>query len=392
MARILHVITGLGTGGAESMLYSLLCARSAAYEHCVVSLTPSGPMAKRIADLGVPVHSLNLHAAVPSPLRMWGIRSLTRQIAPDLIAGWMYHGNLMASLAGAGEHNLPVIWVIQSSLDGYENRRWRTKAVIRLGARFSYRPKAIIYASRVARTQHEAQGYCASSSLAIPNGVDCQEFIPDPRVRVDIRNELGLNESHILIGLVARRHPIKDQPAFVRAAATVARNQPLARFLLVGRGIDRDLSLRRLIQELSLDDRVLLFGERSDIPRINAALDIVCCSSLGEAFSRSIGEAMACEVPCVVTDVGDNAYLIGETGICVPPRDPEALAGALNQLISAGPTLRKQWGSAARRRIEENFSLPAVVARYEEFFGRYVSSSATARSGDMEKPDPALRR
>jgi glycosyltransferase involved in cell wall biosynthesis len=391
MARILHVITDLDVGGAETMLYKLLSASSPAFEHRVVSLAPLGPMADRIAGLGVPVFSLDVRAAIPDPRRLWKLRSLSRQIAPDLIMGWMYHANLMASFAGWSVGNARVFWGVRGTLAAPSRLGWRTTAIIWLGGRLSRRPNAIIYPSHVARAQHEASGYHSVHSVTIPNGTDCARFVPDQRARAEVRAEFGLKDDGCVIGLVARCHPMKDHAGFLRAAAMVVRSHPRSQFLLVGRGVTRASNLRLLIQELGLQDRVVLADERSDVARINAALDIACSASAwGEAFSNALGEAMACAVPCVATNVGESAYLLGDAGITVPPGDPTALANAICQLISAGAEGRRLFGQKARCRIEERFSLPAVVARYEEFYRQHLSRDPSRSfNPEIENPKPS---
>jgi glycosyltransferase involved in cell wall biosynthesis len=154
-----------------------------------------------------------------------------------------------------------------------------------------------------------------------------------------------------------------------------AKEHPSARFVLIGRGTREQPALQALVADFGLEDRVFLLGERPDMPRMTAGLDIACSGSAwGEGFSNAIGEAMACAVPCVVTEVGDSPYLVGETGLRVPPSQPEALARAISQLISAGPEYRQQLGAAARRRVEDNFSLPAVVCRFEKVFEEHLPS------------------
>ncbi|HLW53658.1 MAG TPA: glycosyltransferase [Candidatus Angelobacter sp.] len=387
MARILHVITGLDVGGAENMLYKLVSASSPAHEHSVVSLAPAGSVAARITALGVEVHSLKLHAAAPNPLRVWKIRSLASRLSPDLIAGWMYHGNLMASFAGRAVPGAPVLWGIRSSLDDLSYFSWPTAAVIRLGARWSGRAAGIIYASHAARAQHEARGYHAACGAVIPNGIDCREFVPDPGARAAIRSELGVSGDAILIGMVARCHPAKNQAGFIRAAALLARDHPGARFLLAGPGIAKDSRLRARVRDSGLTGRVLLLGERHDMPRLHAALDIACSASFREGFPNAIAEAMACAVPCVVTSVGDSALVVGETGVAVAPGDPQALAGAIHRLIAAGEPSRQELGARARRRIEDNFSLSAAVEQYENFYARHLASSKTCSPGaGVDKP------
>jgi glycosyltransferase involved in cell wall biosynthesis len=378
MARIMHVITALDTGGAEMMLLKLLSTSNGRHEHAVVSLTNRGTtMGDRIAGLGVPVYTLSLRAAAPNPLRALSLRSLTRQFRPQLLQGWMYHGNLAASLAAGWTRNRPpVIWGVHHSLYDLAKERWLTAAVIRLDAWLSSHVANIIYVSQTSRKQHESLGYRAANGLVIPNGLDCQEFVPDESARSQVRGELGVAEHEVLVGLVARYHPMKDQAGFLRAAALVAGVHPEARFLLVGPGIQAQPALLTLLAQLGIGDRVFLLEERQDMQKVTAALDIACSSSAwGESFSITIGEAMACAVPCVVTDVGDSANIVLDTGRIVPPRAPDALAQAIGQLIASGSSYRRQLGAAARRRVEEKFSLPEMAHRYEAVYEKHLGRS-----------------
>lgn len=371
MMRIMHVITGLGTGGAEMMLLKLLGGTASNYEQMVVSAADEGTIGPRILAVGIPVHSLGLRRQLPNPMRTFALRSLLRSFRPHLIQGWLHHGNLIASLAAAwSPDRAPLFWNIRQSLYDIATEPLLTAAVIRLGARLSRRPAAIIYNSRIGARQHEAFGYCGAQRVVIPNGFDCQIFHPDEEARRQVRAELGLDDSALLVGLVTRYHPMKDHAGFLKAAGLVARRHPEVRFLLVGTGVVREEpGLAQLIAEQQLHDRAFLVGERADIPRLTAALDIACSASAwGEGFPNVVGEAMACGVPCVVTDVGDSAYAVGETGFAVAPHDPQAFAQALSRLIEAGPEYRQRLGEAARRRVEKEFSLPAIVRRYEDLY------------------------
>ena len=377
----MHVITGLTTGGAETMLLKLLSAASGKMEHMVVSLGDEGTIGPRIAALGVPVHCLGLKRNAPNPFRALAIMPLARRIAPQLIQGWMYHGNLMASMAASAlrksesRPKVPVLWNIRQTVYDLRRERWLTAKFIRLGARLSARSAAIIYNSQTSATQHEDLGYRAEKRVIIPNGFDCQVLRPDDAARKAVRAELGVAEDNILIGLVARYHPMKDHAGFLRAAAIVAQDHPQVRFALAGSGvIAKQSELAEELKQNGLHDRVTLLGERSDIPRLNNAFEISCSASAwGEGFSNSIGEAMACGVPCAVTDVGDSGYLVGATGLVVPPSEPQALANAIVRLIDMGSAGRRQLGAKARNRIEAEFSLSAIVERYENLYRNYSS-------------------
>ena len=383
----MHVITGLSTGGAETMLLKLLSAASGSMEHVVVSLGDEGTIGPRIAALGAPVHCLGLRRSAPNPFRALSILPLAQRIDPQVIQGWMYHGNLMASMAALAlrksvtrnmpRQKPPVLWNIRQTVYDLRRERWLTAKLIRLGARASSGPSAIIYNSQTSAGQHEELGYCAEKRVIIPNGFDCQVLRPDEAARKAVRAELGISDETVLVGLVARYHPMKDHIGFIKAAALVVQSHPQTRFVLAGASVSsKQPELAEAIQQNKLGDRVMLLGERSDIPRLNNAFDIGCSASAwGEGFSNSIGEAMACGVPCAVTDVGDSAYIVADSGFVAPPRAPEALASAIGRLVELGRSGRQQLGAKARQRIETEFSLSSIVQNYENLYLTICKSS-----------------
>jgi glycosyltransferase involved in cell wall biosynthesis len=378
-----HVITGLSTGGAEMMLFKLVSGSHADVSSSVISLSGSGTIGPAISALGVPVHELGMSRAIPDPFKLLALMRLTRESGPDLIQGWMYHGNLMATLASAATHGrVPVLWNIRQTIYDLGRERRLTAVVVRLGARLSRYPAAIVYNSITSAEQHEAIGYRTDKRVILPNGFDCEMFHPDAEARSSLRKELGLPVDSVLIGLIARYHPMKDHAGFLKAAGQLRRSHPAVHFVLAGTGVTSEqAALVAAIKQERIERAVFLLGERKDTPRINAALDIACSASAwGEGFSNSIGEAMACGVPCVVTNIGDSAFLVADSGISVPAGKPEALADALGQLVEAGAERRSLMGKAARQRIKGEFSLPAVVNRYVDLYRYYVSQGAGASS------------
>jgi glycosyltransferase involved in cell wall biosynthesis len=373
--RVLHVITGLDTGGAEWMLWKLLSATRDRMQHEVVSLQPAGKVGPAIAALGVPVQSLGIRRRMPNPLRAALVARVTRTFRPNVVQGWMYHGNLVATLATVCARERPrLAWNIRQTLYDVAKERPLTAAAIRAGALTSHMPDTILYNSQVSREQHEGFGYRRRSGAIIRNGVDCQVFRPDGEARQRVRDELGIAKDAVLVGLVARYHPMKDHANFLRAAAELARESPGVRFVLMGEGVTwQQPSLARLISELQLRDRVSLLGERLDVPRLTAALDLACSSSAwGEGFSNAVAEAMACGIPVVVTDIGASSFIAGAGGAVVPARDPVALAAAITQLLR-DEGMRQRMGLAARCRIETEFSLPVIARQYEDIYRRMVT-------------------
>ena len=369
----MHVISGLGTGGAETALYRVLAAlQGSGLAFVVVSLRDRGTMGDRIEAIGVPVHSLHLHRSGPYGLargcaRLLRISSATR---PAVLQGWMYHGNLCALLAARlGVGRPALVWNIRHSLEAMHREKWTTRWIIRLTAKLSRHCAAVIYNSYRSADQHEGAGYARSRTLVIPNGFDSRKFRPSVFSSRSVRAELGIGDRDVVIGLFGRYHPVKDHKTFLRAAAHLVSDGYPVRFVLAGRRVDRaNPELASLCDRYGLTDAVMLLGERDDMPRLTATLDIACCSSRGEAFPNVLGEAMASGVPCVSTDVGDARSILGETGTIVNPGDPTALANAWRNLIRLGTTERKRLGMAGRRRVMERFDLLGISGRYRRLY------------------------
>lgn len=370
--RILHVITGLGTGGAETALCRLLEAlRPPDFEHVVVALGGVGSLSVRIGA-AAQLHHLGMNPACLSPRDLWRLRRILRASSPDVVHGWMYHANLVSSLATI-RLGVPLIWGIRQSLHDLATEKRLTRLVIRGGALLSRHPRQILYNSVVSARQHEAAGYDSSRTLVIPNGFDATVFQPDNSARQQLREELKLPGEALLIGLVARVHPIKDHGNFLRAAGLLTQSVSDVHFVLVGDGADAgNPQLTALIDELRLRGRVHLCGCRTDIARINAAIDIASSSSTGEAFPNAIAEAMTCGVPCVATDVGDVSLIIGDTGVVVPARDAGALAVGWAQLAALDTSARRALGMRARQRIVDRYSLAAVSQQFADLYASLV--------------------
>jgi len=371
--KIVYTIVGLTTGGAEVMLYRILTRiNRERFSPSVLCLMDRGTLGDRIEALGIPVYTLGMKAGgIPTPNVIWKLINIIRKIKPDLIQGWMYHGNIAAQLAKVFcGLETPVFWSIHYSVYSLDAENKMTQAVIKLGAPISKFAKQVLYVSKISKMQHEALGYEAENGYVIPNGIDISLFTPSLEARLSVRQELGLPSTSFLIGSICRYHPMKDHANFIKAAALLLKNYPDTHFMMAGSQVNSaNKTLHQLIDELGIAHRIHLLGERSDMPRLMAALDIMAsASAYGEAFPLVLGEAMSCGVPCTVTDVGDSGWIVGNTGWVVPPKNPEALAVSWQESIELGADGREALGKAARARIIESFSLDSVVADYERFW------------------------
>lgn len=373
--KILHIITGLDVGGAEQALYNILAGGlTREFDCAVLTLRDEGHMAAAIRYLDVPVHTLGLDFGLPRLTALLCLRELVREFRPDVIQGWMSHGNLAASLATRMMATRPLLsWNVRQSLYDLGKEKWLTQQVIRANRVVSGAADRIIYNSYVARDHHQSFGFANARSSVIPNGFDLIKLKPDPKVALEVRRELRLPVAAPVIGHVARFHPMKDHTTFLRSAVQVARLLPDVRFLLAGRDVvPGNLSLAEIIPT-DQKERFILTGERRDIPRLMQAMDVLCSSSSTEAFPNVLGEAMACAVPCVATDVGDSASIVGQTGLIVPPFDWKALAQAIIKMLELNSDERRALGWSARHRISTYYSLDAIVDSYVQLYTSLIS-------------------
>lgn len=381
--RVVFIITGLSTGGAEMMLFKVLerLDRQRFVPH-VISLTTLGELAPRIAALGVPVDAVGMKPGFPSPSGFFRLVQLLRNLNPDVVHTWMYHADLLGGLAARLAGVSPVGWCVRNSNLDKGKTKFSTRAVVRLCASISrWVPSRILLCSEKARQVHVGCGYTAEKMLVVPNGFDLSQFKPDPDARHRVRSELGISDQTPLVGLIGRFDPQKNHLGFFEAAAVLYRHMPQAHFVLAGQGVDsRNAALMQSIAQAGVLANTHLLGLRNDMPALMATLDVlVSSSSYGEAFPNVLGEAMACGVPCAVTDVGDSAYIVGDTGRVVASGNMVGLAQALADILQLPAAERLALGEAARNRVATHFEIGHITRQYEAFYADMVSTNSSER-------------
>ena len=374
MATVLHLITDLDTGGAEQMLTRLVLRLDPSrHRSIVVSMTGAGVLSPALARAGIELYSLGMRRNWPDPRGLARLVRLLRRVRPGIVQTWLYHADLLGSAARAAAGlSCRLYWNIRctETLDADMIRRLLVWA--------SRTPDIVIVNSLAGKRFHEAIGYRPRRWVHIPNGCDTAAFAFNAPGRQSVREEWAVTSDMVAIGLPARYHPMKDHNNFLGAAARLAASRPEAVFILAGPGIDPlNKPLAAAIAAHGLSDRIRLLGNRDDMVRVYSALDIATLSSaFGEGCPNVLVEAMSCGVPCVATDCGDAAEVLGPDSVVVPPRDPQALAAAWERLIASGPAARKTIGAQARNRIVQRYDLGVIAAQYDALYARDLAGEA----------------
>lgn len=368
--RVVHVITGLDDGGAEAVLYRL-CKNDEDYEHVVISLLDRGKYGSLLEEIGIPVYVLNMRIGLSFFLRLNNLRKLIKELKPDVIQTWMYHADLLGGLAGrlAGVRN--ITWGVHHTTLVKGRSQRLTILVAKLNAFLSgLIPKNIIYCAQKSREVQESIGFNKNIGFVVSNGYEIQNYKPDMSLRKKFRNSQSIHDEEFLIGHVGRYDPQKDHKNLISALGILKKKGVKFKSVIIGTNLDDDNKiLKNLQMEYDLDSEVRFLGRRDDIPSVMNGINLfVLSSSFGEAFPNVLNEAMACGTPCVTTDVGDAALIVGETGWVVPPKDPQALADAImlatqeNQKDVCRAWLNRK--HASRERIVENFSIEKMIDGY----------------------------
>ncbi|HEY8446659.1 MAG TPA: glycosyltransferase [Thermomicrobiales bacterium] len=364
--RVLFLIRALTFGGAERQLVALargLHARG--HQVRVAVFYAGGPLEADLREAGVPVTVLDKGGRWDIAKFLLRLASLLARERPDVIHGYLAMPNALAVLLKP-VHRARVVWGLRASERDETRYEWTHRLDSWLQRGLAVFPDLIIANSHAGAEHALREGYPEARLIVIPNGIDTDRFAPQPDLGLPVRQAWGIGPDERLIGRVGRIDPQKDYPTFLRAAAKVLAARPATRFVCVGSGDSAlEESLRQLAHSLGIAERVIWAGPRGDMPAVYNALDLLVSSSIfGEGTPNVVAEAMACGIPCVVTDVGDSARVVGDPRRVVPAGDADALAQAiLAQLdaIEAGSVDR----AAIRRRIVAEYSLEGLIARTE---------------------------
>lgn len=361
--RLTFLTRSLDVGGAQRQLITLARALDKnQFEVSILTFYSRGQLERELENSDVRIVSLHKRGR-------WDVLSFLRRLIrevrilqPDIIHGYLDIPNVLALLARRFV-STKVVWGVRASEMELRDYDWLFRFAARIEQKLSSRPDIIIVNSQAALQHSLSLGFPAQKLWLIPNGIDTKVFEPDPAGRIRLRTEWGVDDNVRLVGSVGRFDPVKGLPIFLAAAAEVSRQISSARFICVGDGPPNEIELlKELAKVLKIADKFILAGARSDMPAVYSALDLLVSSSRSESFPNSVAEAMSCGVPCVVTNVGDSAALLGDCGVVVEPGHPETLAPAI---ISSLAQENIALGERCRARIVEHFDVEQLALRTE---------------------------
>jgi glycosyltransferase involved in cell wall biosynthesis len=364
--RVVLLIRSLNCGGAERQLVELAKALVRnSIEVTVVTFYEGGPIWDELhRSRSVALRSLSKRGRWDNLRTFTMLTGFLRKYQPAILHSYLVEPSIVGLIAGRWAGVPAIVWGVRASNMDYGEYEFLNGLTFRCARSLSRFVDLIIANSEAGKNYHLERGYRPKRFRAIANGIDTDWFRPSADSRRLQRMHWAVRDDEVLVGIAARFDPMKDHVTFLNALAKAVVAQRGLRIAIVGDGLET-VRARLLVhaQEVGLTS-IIWAGELADMNHVYPAFDIICSSSaFGEGFSNSIAEAMSSEVTCVVTDVGDSARIVGEAGIVVPPKDPDALASAVIQLARLRPEERAARGRSARRRVIELFGIPSMTAR-----------------------------
>jgi glycosyltransferase involved in cell wall biosynthesis len=366
---ILFLTRSLDRGGAERQLV-VLAQGLTVHGHIVAVAVffGGGVYEAELVEAGVRVINLGKKGRWDIFSFLKRLVCLLRKEHPTVLHSYLGVPNILVAALKPLLSGTRIVWGVRASNVDLSRYDWLSRLTYSLERRLARFADLIIANSHAGQHYAVTNGFPDSKIVVIPNGIDTEYFRSNPEGRPQVRASWGVSETEILVGLVGRFDPMKDHTSFLKAASYIARGHRNIRFVCVGGGsTDYAETLKQYAVTLGLPHHIIWVSAQDNMPAVYSALDIaVSSSSYGEGFSNTIGEAMACCVPCVITDVGDSALIVGATGSVVPPGDHRALAAAIGRLIDLPPEERKGLGEACRARIVSEFGIDKLVQRTEQ--------------------------
>ena len=375
--RIIYVITDLSLGGAELQLYKIAQKLRKDSDVKVISLLSKGNLGDDLIKLGVELSVVNFRKKRFFFYNFFKLCNLILDFKPDVVHCWMYHANLVIYLMKFFLGNkISYVWNIRHTPVNLESETFLTSYLIKIKSYLSSQVDKIIYNSNKSKSYHEGIGYSKKNGIVIPNGFDGKIFKISSKIKLKKRKIYNIGANDIVFGHFARFHPMKNHKMFIEVANIISSKIKNCKFLMAGNNINKNnLNLSKLINQYKLKDKILLIDEISDLHNFYPMLDFFCLtSSWGESFPNVLGEAMACGVTCVSTNIGDSKLIIGNTGKCVIPNNKVVFSNACLDLINCSLKYKSKINYAAREQILKKYNIELIVHEYLKLYKKCIKN------------------
>ena len=360
--KILHIITSLGDGGAEGVLYRLISESTGEFIHEVVVLSVDKKYEKLLKLKKIKVYNINLSKNKIEITKLFRLYKIIKQKKDYIIQTWLYHADFLGGLLGYISGNRNIYWNVRTSEISFKSTKIRTLIVILLNAVLSWIiPKKIIICSKNSINVHKAIGYKNKFEL-IHNGFDPKIYLPKKNFK---RKNFNLKNNQIVIGNVARFHKVKNDN-YLFSIFEKVKNTPNLRLVLVGTGMNKNnITLMKMIRNYKLQNKVILLDKRNDVFHIYKLFDIFILTSFSEGFPNVLAEAMMNKNICLSTNVGDSSLILNNKKFIIPKNNVKKSAQILKELILKKNNSKwKKIKEKNKIHIIKNFSLIKMVSKY----------------------------
>ena len=363
------MITGLSLGGAENSLYKLVSHLDRQkFDISIISLKNQGVFGDRFDALGIPVYSCNFSVGVGGLLAPFKLVRFLLKLRPDIVQTWLYHADLIAGIAAKLIGVKCIIWSIRTT--DLKQGSWLTAVIRKVCALVSrVIPSKIVVVAHAARVKHIQLGYDELKMIVIPNGYDANQFKPDPVLVANLKNEIGIRQTDLVVGCVGRLSEDKGQDILIEASQDVLNKFPDVKFVFIGSGFENtNKVLVDSIASKSKLDRFILMGERNDVNTCFGLMDIFCLPSRTEGFPNVLAEAMLSKLPCVSSDCGDARLLSNGHVSIAKINDSMDLANKITQMLGLNTIERRILGQESWSHVSNEYSIDRMVTRYDSLF------------------------
>jgi glycosyltransferase involved in cell wall biosynthesis len=359
--RILHLIPSLDRGGAEMSLIKLIQGSKERFDHEVMTFSNKGSMAHILEKEGIVIHSLNFKK-IGYIKSLWRFMRFLRREKYHCLQTWMYHADIFGLVAGKLAGIKKIFWNVRCSTAFLQSSTFSKRGFLFFHKILSYLRVTIITNAHVNRDVHIKYGHRSSGWVVIPNAFDTERFFENPEARETLRQKLSVDKETILMGCVARYDVLKDHETFLKILCKLCAENPFFKGLLVGRDVGKIPFLNDY--KRILGENLILLEEVSDSALIYPALDVHVLTSTSEGFPNVLGEAMACGVPCVASDVGDCRIIIEDDHLIAPIKDVDAFVKAIAYALKYRETISMK----NQKRIRDFYALSKMIEAYESLY------------------------